>query len=71
MLTKQQEQAVRQAAYPLQPGDRTEFWNAVTLELGGRAEVGDGELYRVIRKLQWRFFDPPERLMPRGVRINR
>jgi hypothetical protein len=55
----QQRRALWLAARPLQPQDRQGFLDAVASELGGRVEVGDGELHRLVRKLQWKFLTPP------------
>jgi hypothetical protein len=36
---------------PLQPACRDEFLQLLALELQGRSDVGDGELFRVMRRI--------------------
>ena len=66
-LSKQQQAAVWVAARPLDWRDRQAFLEAIASELNGRAEVGDGELNRIIRRLQWRFLVSPSLASEPGV----
>jgi hypothetical protein len=44
---------------PLLPSKRNELLIALAEALQGREDIGDGELFLLLRKLQQRFFDPP------------
>jgi hypothetical protein len=55
MLSDAQRPALWLAARPLQPHDRQAFLEALAAELNGCDEPGDGELHRVIRRVQWTF----------------
>jgi hypothetical protein len=57
-LTDDQLTAVLRAATPLATGDRDAFLRDVAAALQGR-EVGDGEVYRTIARVQQRYYDPP------------
>jgi hypothetical protein len=46
------------AAKPLPPRERSRFLAELAYALGGTTP-GDGELYRITRKLLLRHFDPP------------
>jgi hypothetical protein len=58
-LTDAQLDAVLRAAQPLAPADRGAFLEALAQALAGYQEIGDGQLYVVIREVQRRHFDPP------------
>jgi hypothetical protein len=47
------------ACRPLQAVDRDRFLQLVAERLNGKREVGDGEIYRLIREAQRAVFDPP------------
>lgn len=47
------------ACRPLPIADRTRFLELIAVRLNGRREVGDGEVYRLIREAQRAVFDPP------------
>jgi hypothetical protein len=57
-LSDQQMDAVLRAAQPLARVDRADFLEAVAARLAG-TEPGDGEVFRVVREEQRRFFSPP------------
>jgi hypothetical protein len=57
-LTDDQLAAVIRAAEPLAVGDRDAFLHDIAAALQGR-EVGDGEVYRTIARVQQRYYDPP------------
>jgi hypothetical protein len=59
-LTDSQLDAVYDAARPLQPIDRSRFLEDVAAALGGCSDVGDGQLARIVREMQKRYFDPPQ-----------
>ena len=58
-LTEPQVIAVIHASRPLQPNERGAFLTALQGLLAGRHDVGDGELGRMIRDLQGKYFRPP------------
>jgi hypothetical protein len=58
-LTDRQLDAVFDAARPLQPRDRSRFLKDVAAELAGNSDPGDGQVARVVRAVQKRYFDPP------------
>jgi hypothetical protein len=58
-LTDAQLTAVFEAARPLAVRDRDAFLQAVAEALQGHREIGDGDVARVVRMVQRRFFDPP------------
>jgi hypothetical protein len=47
------------ACRPLPAVDRTRFLQLVAERLNGKREVGDGEIFRLIREAQRAVFDPP------------
>jgi hypothetical protein len=58
-LSDNQLDAVLRAAQPLPVGDRAAFLEALAQALVGYREIGDGQLYVVIREIQRRHFRPP------------
>lgn len=52
--------AILQAARPIAPRDRDGFLQAVASELSRCGEIGPGVVYRVVKDVQRRFFDPPD-----------
>jgi hypothetical protein len=58
-LSDAQQLAVINAARPLQLGERGGFLDALAALLAGRHDIGDGELHRILRDLQWRYLQPP------------
>jgi hypothetical protein len=58
-LSDSQLDAVLRAAQPLPVDDRAAFLEALAQALAGYREIGDGQLYVVIREVQRRHFDPP------------
>ena len=58
-LTDLQLDAGIRAAQPLTPPKRNEFLRELATALAGQHEVGDGQLFRAIREIQRRHFDPP------------
>jgi hypothetical protein len=60
-LTDDQLSAVMRAAAPLAPFQREQFLQELAAALQGQQEIGDGALYRAIREVQRKHFDP-ERL---------
>jgi hypothetical protein len=58
-LTSDQLDAVFRAAAPLPVAARDDFLKAVAEALAGRAEVGDGDVFRAVREAQKQFWDPP------------
>jgi hypothetical protein len=51
---------VKRSPMRLHPHLRDAFLKKVASELSsGRAEIGPGDVHRVIRKIQSQFFDPP------------
>jgi hypothetical protein len=58
-LSDDQLSAVWQAAKPLAVDQRGPFLEALAAELRGQGELGDGAIYRAIRAVQRRYFDPP------------
>jgi hypothetical protein len=74
-LSDSQITAVMAAAKVLAPPDRSAFLELLAQELATQrvngAELGDGAVYRVVRELQRRFWDPPHPGTYGGwVRIN-
>lgn len=55
-LTDSQVTAIMQLARPLEPQQRITFFEMVAASLNGRSEIGDGELHRLCRELQARYF---------------
>jgi hypothetical protein len=47
-------------AGPLAPGDRTGFLEEIAAKLDGQP-LGDGIVFRVVREVQGRYLDPPQR----------
>jgi hypothetical protein len=50
---------ILRAATPLERYQREAFMTALALLLQGRKEIGDGELFRILRDLQREHFDFP------------
>jgi hypothetical protein len=59
-LSNAQLDAIYDAARPLQPIDRSRFLEDVAAELAGCPDVGDGQLARIVRQVQKRYFRPPQ-----------
>jgi hypothetical protein len=59
-LTDAQLSAVFEAARPLQPADRDAFLVDLAGALQGQENLGDGTVFRLIREVQRRYFDPPD-----------
>jgi hypothetical protein len=61
ILTDEQQAAVMRACQPLQVPERQAFLASLTQLLRDRSDVGDGELFRMLRELlRQGFFRPPE-----------
>jgi hypothetical protein len=58
-LTDEQLTAIMHAAQPLAVQDRDAFLREVAAALAALPERGDGTVYRVVREVQRRHFDPP------------
>ena len=58
-LTDRQQSAVLNAANPLEGCQRDAFMIALALLLNNRSEIGDGELFRILRELQREHYDFP------------
>jgi hypothetical protein len=58
-LTDRQLDCVYDAARPLQPRDRGRFLKDVAAELAGIPDPGDGQVAKICRVVQRRYFDPP------------
>ena len=59
-LTDAQQQQILSIAAPLAPAERVLFMAALAeLIAGRRYSPGEGELMRVLRELQRRYFQPP------------
>jgi hypothetical protein len=59
-LSDQQQDAIFNAARPLQPSERLAFMAALAeLLVGCKRSLGDGELARTLRDLQRQHFRPP------------
>ena len=58
-LTCAQADAVYAALQPLPSNARDEFLRALAAAIDGRSDIGDGELWRLIKDLQRLFFTPP------------
>ena len=58
-LTCSQADAVSTALQPLPADVRDEFLRALAGAIDGRSDLGDGELWRLIRDLQRQFWTPP------------
>jgi hypothetical protein len=48
------------AASPLQPDERSKFFEAVAVRLVSVPVLGDGSVARICRETQRAFFDPPQ-----------
>jgi hypothetical protein len=59
-LTDAQLTAVFQAARPLAVASRDVFLLDLAAALQGQANLGDGTIFRLIREVQRRHFDPPQ-----------
>jgi hypothetical protein len=59
-LTDRQLDIVYDGARPLQPVDRSRFLEDVATELAGCPDVRDGQLARIVRQVQKRYFRPPQ-----------
>jgi hypothetical protein len=51
--------AVFAAARPIVPSKRDAFLQSLASELARQSELGPGAIYRAIREVQKKFFDPP------------
>ena len=58
-LTDRQQSAVLRAANPLEAYQREAFITALSLLLKNHNEIGDGELFRILRELQREHYDFP------------
>ena len=58
-LTEAQVISVIRATKPLQAGEQAAFLGALVMQLAGHNEVGDGELWRTLARLQREHFRPP------------
>jgi hypothetical protein len=58
-LTDAQLTAVFEAARPLAAASRDAFLLDLAVALQGQANLGDGTIFRLIREVQRRHFDPP------------
>ena len=58
-LSSDQIEAVLHAARPLPPASHAAFLEDVSSALTDLGDLGDGVIYRVIRDVQKRYFDPP------------
>ena len=56
-LTDRQQSAVLRTANPLERYQREAFMTALSLLLNNRSEIGDGELFRILRELQREHYD--------------
>jgi hypothetical protein len=72
-LTDDQLSAVWTACQPLAPDQRVGFLEALAAELRGLDDIGDGQLFRAIRAVQRKHFDPPQGVgyEPRGATYQR
>jgi hypothetical protein len=59
-LTDAQLTAVFDAARPLAVANRDAFLLDLAVALQGQANLGDGTVFRLIREVQRRHFDPPQ-----------
>jgi hypothetical protein len=58
-LTDDELNAIYAACRPLAPRDRDPFLQALAQALSTTGELGPGAVYRAIRDVQRRYFDPP------------
>ena len=58
-LSDEQMNSVMRAAEPLQPRDRGAFLEAPARALRRQSELGGGAIYRAIREVRRKHFDPP------------
>jgi hypothetical protein len=58
-LTCSQADAVYAALRPLPADVRDEFLQALASAIDGRSDIGDGELWRLVKDLQRQFWTPP------------
>ena len=61
-LSDEQMNSVMRAAEPLQPRDRGAFLEALAQAPRRQSELGDGAIYRAIREVQRKHFDPPHQI---------
>jgi hypothetical protein len=66
-LTDAQLTAVFAAAHPLAVRDRDAFLLDLAVALQGQENLGDGTVFRLIREVQRRHFDPPLSTDERGL----
>ena len=59
LLSEPQTVAIIHAIRPLQNHERAALLTELITQLAGRNEVGDGELGRILARLQRRHFKPP------------
>ena len=50
---------VDSAALPLRPSDRPLFLEEVGAELSRRPAIGPGVVFRIVKEIQRRYFEPP------------
>ena len=67
-LSAAQLSAVYRAAAPIDPDRRAEFLQRVADELQRTLDLGDGQLYRVLRDAQVAIISPPSQDGRRGPR---
>ena len=58
-ISDRQQTAILRAANPLEGYQRDAFLAALSLLLKDRDDIGDGELFRILRELQKEHFDFP------------
>jgi hypothetical protein len=58
-LSDDQISTIMQLSRPLQPNEPVMFFEMVAAKLQGRADVGDGALFRICRELQRELLIPP------------
>ena len=58
-LSDEQLSAVMRAVEPLQPGERSVVLSKLADHLRAAGEVGDGQLFRLLRELVRQYFRPP------------
>jgi hypothetical protein len=69
-LSDKQQSAILSAVNPLERYQREAFLTALTLLLEGKSELGDGELFRILRDLQKIHFDWGELTVKSGRELD-
>jgi hypothetical protein len=59
-LTDAELDCIMQVSRPLSPADRISFLEIVAERLRGRAEIGEGALWRICVEAQRKVFRPPD-----------